>query len=303
MDSTLEVSQIDDYAPFSFEEALSTNLPAKIMKPFQDSLELARDLTAEMVPGMSEFQIKQFVAGDLCDRVTPFGIYRQALREIGTRYEALLDLQKRWEEDQARLKILQAKVLKKDAELMKARDGDSPDYEVLRLEGLQDRSKAKRDNILRRLPNVELKVRDSLRQLVSYLEVYSEVKDVVPRDVASFELDRIEWEACVLMRYFKGKFGYIPTQFDNKFLQDCIELALVMRDYGFTDALAREVASEPTIETRWDRAKAIIKNDELEINPEATFGLHSGDDLAAILGQIRLQRNQLAVKNTTPPKS
>lgn len=286
----LQHGALQSYAPPTIEQALAMNIPDMVLSSWEEKIALAGDLSRDMVPGMTEFQIRNFVAGDVADRVTPYGVYHQVLRELGTRYTSILSARYEWEKNQARLRQLQASKMRLEYRLEHLEDDiDDQKKPWLRdqIEASLMRVEAEMNNILRNLPLAEVQLRDTVRQLVHYTEVWEEVRGEIDPDLSDMEMQRIEWEAKVLLRYFKGKLGYIPTQFDTFLLNGALETAMTMREYGFTNAQAREVGCE--LSTGWDKkVDEIIERDQL--NSEGTLLPITGDDQ---LPNLIMQRRQM----------
>jgi len=286
----LNESILPTLEPMTVEAALATNIPDLVLSDWEDKIALARDLNAAMVPGMTEFQIKEFVAGDVADRVTPYGVYHQALRELGTRYTNILQARYEWEKNQARLMSLKASKARFTSQLEELPDS-APSYQIMKLEAGLARVDAEIDHLLRSMPLQEVQLRDTVRQLVHYTEVWQEVKDKIDTSISDSDMQKIEWEAKVLLRYYKGKLGYIPTQFENEFLNNALELAMDMREYGFSHAQACEVGGHRSED--WQKViQEIISRDGLEM-VDALLPISNQDELPSMIFQRRQQKQAL----------
>ncbi len=289
----LQHGALESYKPPTVAEALAMNIPDMVLGSWEDKIALARDLGRDMVPGMTEFQIKTFVAGDVADRVTPFGVYHQALRELGTRYTSILSSRYEYEKNQARLRQMEASKKRLQYRLETLEDDiDNQDKPWLRdqVEASLMRVEAETNNILRNLPLAEVQLRDTVRQLVHYVEVWQGVKDKIDTSIPEVEMQQIEWEAKVLLRYFKGKLSYIPTQFDHDLLNKALELAMTMREYGFSNAQACEAGGERN--ANWEqKIKEIINRDQLSLL-DTLMPTNSQDELPNLIIQRRTMRMQ-----------
>jgi len=293
IDKVVGSSVLKTYEPMTIEDALAVNIPDLVLKDWQDKVDLARDLARDLIPGMTEFQIKQFVAGDQTDNVTPYGIYQQALRELGTRYQSILEARYEYEKSQAELKQIQASLERIEAEYEKTKSStDREDWMETQHEASVMKEEAEKDRLLRQMPLIEVRLRDILRQLVHYVDVWQTAKDDIDFTLSDHEMQRIEWEAKIVMRYFKGKLGYIPTQFDNIFLNDCLELAMDMREYGFTNEMASEVVCCINMEVRQQKFKEMVLHKQLE-PANAVLPLNNQDELCGFIAQRRAARVQM----------
>lgn len=278
-----------NYKPFTVEQVIALDLPGAMIKQHLEDVELARDLTAEMVPGMTDFQIVEFVVGDLPDRVTPYGVYQQCLREIGTRYESILGLQTDWEKNRAMVMIHQASIEDLEMQLCNFPSGSNPRKKI---EARLVLKKALLDDLLRRMPLIDLKARDIFRQLQAFLGEYRKVKDLVPKVTSreeQFQVDRLEWEARFIVRCWRGRLNYLPGHFSQDFVNDALDLAIVMREHSFSPLEVRQVASEPTLEARWKKAELVIEETRKSL-PEPGqpfFPLDAQDQLFELLIQKR----------------
>lgn len=266
-------------APYTTDEALRENIPAEMIQAFKADVSLAQALTADVEPGMSKHQIDNFVMGDLPDRVTPYGLVQQALREIAGRYESILSLQKEWETMQAQVKLLTAQI-----EMLQ--QVESP----LSLAKAELRQ-AKLNDLLRRMPMVSIKAKDLFRQLQAFLRQYEAAKAQVPGDISTEELDKREWDAKYLVRCWKGRLNYLPGHSDPEYHADMLELAMFMRVHNFTRDEVRKIASESDKEQRWTLAEMIV--DETNREPWDPTGFHFPLDGQDELFPMIMQKMQI----------
>ena len=269
-------------APPTVEQALSEDIIGQAILGQERQVALARDLAKSMVPGMTEYQIVEFIAGDVVDRVTPYGIYHQVLRELGSRYASLLDSQYTYEKDQARLLLLSAKKRQQGEQLAQAElDSWAWDKAIAKIAKLD----AEISHILRGIPILEIQVKDTVRQIAVYVQLWDDVKDQVDLSLPDVDMQRIEWEAKVLIRYFKGKLSHIPTQFDHAFLNSALDLAMTMREYGFSNEQAIEVGSTCSVTWRV-KINEIIERESLR-PADFVLPINNQDEIPGFIAQRR----------------
>jgi len=266
-----EVIVPEAYKPFTVKQALETDLPGDLMAVHKDEIQLAQTLTTQMIPGMTDYQISEFVIGDIPDRVTPTGVHQQCLREIGGRYESVISMQAEWEKNQATIELHQVTLDGLCAE----RDATEDPLTHRKLDAKIKMKQAALNDLLRRMPMLDLKARDVFRQLQAFIAEYRKIEPLVPKAANAEEqkaIDKAEWEARVIVRYFKGRLNYIPGGFDVEFLRDAIELAMFMREHFFSDDELRIVACVTDQKARWEKAAEIIeKTGKLPITANDLF--------------------------------
>ena len=148
----------------------------------------------DFFPGMSEFQIRNFVL-NIYEFPTTDAVIGQCTREIYARIQNIFSAKKDWADAKASTELAEARG---EIFLEKARETDSC-WEKKEQEALARLEENKRDFDTQRLKFIEIGVQDQMRQLKVFWEVLQKVKQ--ERSFATIEeAEELNWKSRSLFR-------------------------------------------------------------------------------------------------------
>lgn len=235
----------------------------------QQTMDDAHDACLSARPVQTLEFTEKFDLGDLTKHVTPYGLYCYAERELASLYARFCELES-------------------ERQLL--------DHRIRRILS----TTAEKPELHEKLRRHRFFLTQKLEVMTHSINWFSGFKEDYYRQV-DWEMDllklqRMEWEAVLICRFFKGCLADIKTQFDVSFIHEAMDLAMDMREYYLTDDQARQVVSHPNMEARKQAMAELCENEKL-VPRETIYPLHPNDGIAHMIAQRRQIKKQ---KNARP---